>query len=206
MLQGAAYVEVLNPQRSDWDKQTDAQGKVVRRFDKTSRSHVLTLYNTGQLEIPGKHRPSLSLIHPFLIFQAFLPQSPSFTFEFAYIDHSHLKRRVIFCNCPRPTRHMHHIRLPSHAFPREKWVNICFDMSNLAERSYPESVYRQLESVRVTAVCQVRRVFTMKRRLVDASTISREDAHMSTSTSVHRLAPTHLSNRETSLLNRDPDL
>lgn len=156
--------DILNPHHTDWLRYV--HGNVSRSFDRLSKSHLLVLYNASEVEIPGRTKASLGLIHPFLVLQVFIPKRCECTVEIGYVDYSNTKRRIVFSQCQGITRHLHHMCMSSNQFKRDIWVNLCFDVAALAQIGFPGYAFRHIDHVRVTAVCRIRRIFAMKRRLM----------------------------------------
>lgn len=159
--------DILNPHHTDWLRHVQVHGNVSRSFDRLSKSHLLVLYNAGEVEIPGRAKATLGLIHPFLVLQVFIPKGCECTVEIGYVDYSNTKRRIVFSQCKAMARHLHHVRMSSSQFKRDIWANLCFDVAALALIGFPGSAFRHIDHVRVTAVCRVRRIFAMKWRLMN---------------------------------------
>lgn len=125
--------------------------------------------------MPRSAKASLGLIQPLLVLQVFIWKGREWTVEIAYEDYENTKRRIVFCVCKAMTVHLHHVRLPIDVLKRDIWVNLCLDLPALAQRCFPGSVYMHLDRVRVAAVCKLRRIFAMKRKLTDSYGENREN-------------------------------
>lgn len=129
---------------------------------------MLELYNTGSVEVPGKARETLGILHPFLVMQVLAHRGKKFTVEFAFLDHSNTKRRIVFTGRGVAKSQLH-ARLPSVSVKHDVWVNLCFDVISLSRACFPSETYRHLDQVRVTAVCRLRRIFAQRLRLRDTT-------------------------------------
>jgi len=169
MQQRVFYLDLLNPHPPNWSKQVQTHGQVSRAYDRPSKSHVLSLSSTGQVEIPSTAKTTLGLIQPFLVLQVFLLKGCEWTVEIVYVNYANERKRVVFCQCKAKSGHLNYVRLPTGLFKREIWLNLCFDLPALAEVCFPGSAYKHLDRVRVAAVCKLRRIFTMKRKWTDTN-------------------------------------
>lgn len=169
LVQGVTHIEVFTPQLLESLRNCAVSGSASRVFDKACKCFVLALYNTASLEIPRKARESLAILQPYLVVQCYIPRGKTFTIEVSFIDHSNTKRRLVFTHCRDIVRHQLHVRLPNDSFKRDTWVNLCFDVVDFATLCFPGQTYKHLDQIRITAVCRVRRVFTMKARLRDTT-------------------------------------
>ena len=169
LVQGVTHIEVFTPQLLESLRNCAVSGSASRVFDRVCKCYVFALYNTASLEIPRNAKDSLAILQPFLVVQCYIPRGKSFTIEVAFIDHSNTKRRLVFTHCREIVRHQLHVRMPNDCFKRDTWVNLCFDVVDFASICFPGQTYKHLDQVRVTAVCRVRRVFTMKARLRDTT-------------------------------------
>ena len=172
---GLAFVDILNPQSPESLRSTLLSGHVVRLFDQSLKSYILGLYHPSSLETPSK--PSLALLHPYLILQLFISKGKSFTIEFAFVDHSNTKRRVVFAYTTKVVRNPLHVRLPAEGIRREVWVNLCVDVVGLAQACFPRETFKHLDQIRLTSVCKVRRAFCTKLRPLDASSFPDAPRH-----------------------------
>lgn len=164
---GVGHAEVFSSHSADWNKQVKGTGAVARVFDKVLKGYLVAIDHPGSIEVPQKG--SLALIQRFLVLQVFIARGRGFTTEIAFVDHSNTRRRIAFTQTKEVVTHPLHVRLPSEAIQRNVWLNLCFDVVNLAQHCFPHETFKHLDQVRVSSVCRLRRIFTMKTPLVDST-------------------------------------
>ena len=169
MTHGISHVEILNPQLLDSLKSTHISAAVARLFDPACKCFILSLLNTGQIQLPKDPRRLLSLVQPYLMVQVYIPTGKSFTLEICFSDHTNTKRRIVLANTREVVRSQLHVRLPNVTIKREVWLNLCVDVATAAKLFFPGCVYKCMDQIRVGAVCKIRRIFCMRKRVLDTT-------------------------------------
>jgi len=91
--------------------------------------------------------------------------SSPFTFELLITDISNTKRRILFStNTREVARTPLHCRIPCMAFIRGSWLNICIDIVDVCNFCFPGQTFRSTEAFVVSAICRLRRIFTLRDR------------------------------------------
>lgn len=60
-----------------------------------------------------------------------------------------------------------HARIPTTAFKRGQWLNLCFDVWGFADSCFKGVTVRSLDLVKVQGACRLRRIFTCLNPLFD---------------------------------------
>jgi len=165
----ASYVDILNPQLLESLKSLHISAAVARVFDSVCKCFLLSLLNTGQIQLPKDPRRLLNLVLPYIVLQVYIPTGKTFTLEVSFTDHSNTKRRLVFANTRAVVRSQLHARVPNSSLKRETWLNLCVDVATAAKLFFPGCVFKCLDQVRMGAVCKIRRIFCMRRRLMDTT-------------------------------------
>lgn len=173
--QGGPAVEVVSAQDKapTWKLATRGQAKV---FDKSVKTYILNMTTpTAKLVMPSADRTSLALVQPYLVLQVFLPLSEGFTLEVGITDSSSIKRRLIFSSASKAYAITPlHSRIPNSSFVRGSWANISIDLVSFVNRCFPGNSYRSVDTISLTALCKLRKIYTMRGPLIDTT----EEAEM----------------------------
>mmetsp|Transcript_17132 Transcript_17132/g.30743 ORF Transcript_17132/g.30743 Transcript_17132/m.30743 type:complete len:320 (-) Transcript_17132:31-990(-) len=174
--QSGTHVEVFSSQNRAHFSLWHASGPVARAFDRNSRSFVLNLGATARAALPKSTKETLGLVQPYVVFQAFFPKGKLLTIEIGFTDNTGTLRRLIFTQGREIVRNQLHARIPIDAVSRDIWVNLCIDVVSFISHCFPSITMRSIDSLSVSGMCLVKRIFTMRMRLRD-TTKDNDDAN-----------------------------
>ena len=86
----------------------------------------------------------------------------------AFTDKSNSKRRIILHSGAKElVINQLHVRAPVTPIRRNVWLNLSIDMFAFSEACFPEAGFRQLDLIKLSGACKLRRIFTMLQPVYD---------------------------------------
>lgn len=77
---------------------------------------------------------SLSISHPFLVLQVYVPQGSSIGVELTIRDNLNTKRRLVLCEGLREIASSNvQVRIPNGIVLCGNWLNLCIDMNSFLQ-------------------------------------------------------------------------
>ena len=90
--------------------------------------------------------------------------------ELAVTDLSSIKKRIMLSTSFKDVSMTPlHAKIPLMILRRGVWANLCLDLVSFVEETWKGQSFRSLESIAISAVCKVKRLFTMKAPPIDTS-------------------------------------
>lgn len=167
--QGGAYFEIFSAQGKDvlanWKLVGGAGIKKV--YEREVKGFIYSLEgttSTTKMTLPKDSRQTLVLVQHYLIFQSYVNRGQDFSIELGVVDISSNKRRILFSTTQKEVQSTPlHAKVPLNIIKRGMWLNLCLDLVSLVGDLWRGQTFKAVESVCVTATCQLRKIFTMKR-------------------------------------------
>jgi hypothetical protein len=108
-------------------------------------------------------------VQPFVVLQAYFPRGKLLTIELGFTDNTGTLRRLIFTQGRETVKNQLHARIPADAIVRDCWVNLCIDVVSFIRECFPSCTMRSVDSISISGMALIKRVFTMRMRLRDTS-------------------------------------
>lgn len=167
--QGGPYFEIFSAQGKDglvnW-KLVGSPG-IKKVYEKEVKGFVYSLEgssSTTKMTLPKDLRQSLVLVQHYLIFQSYVKRGQDFAIELGIVDISCNKRRILLSTSQRGVQSTPlHAKVPLNIIKRGMWLNLCIDLVSLVSDLWKGQTFKAVDSVCVTATCQLRKIFSMKR-------------------------------------------
>lgn len=172
--QSGKSLELLTTQSLDKWKCT---GSVKQAYDKSALGYILNIdtQSKGVLQFPKNEKTSLGLLMPFVVFQVFIPTGKPFQCEFRIADNTSNKKRLIFTHGTKAIiKNQLHARIPSSLFKRDIWLNLSINVQEFFESCFPESQFKEIDAISLSACCKCRKIFSMNSPIVDTSQLDDE--------------------------------
>ncbi len=147
-------------------KETSAR----RFFDKELKSFLVELEGYGaKLCFPRDDSKELGLMQNYLVLQLYVEMDQAWTIELALTDTSKTKRRVMLSNVPgKLEKKYFHVRCHFEQIRKDIWLNLAINLYSFMA-AFKGQTFRSLDQIAVGSHCRLRRIFTMKDRLIEMS-------------------------------------
>ncbi|ORX73503.1 hypothetical protein BCR32DRAFT_249899 [Anaeromyces robustus] len=175
-FQGNSYFELFSAQGSspllNW-KINGHKSNIEKIYNKDVKGFSYNLKNNGNISLPKDNKQSCHLIHPFLIFQIYVPKNSQFSLECGVTDIGNNKGRIVLSTSIKSIKYSAlHISLPLTIMKKDVWMNLCIDLENITKngfKDYNRLSFKTLNYIKIYSTCKLRRVFTMKYRPPDTT-------------------------------------
>ena len=160
------YVEILTTQSR---KNLDCwkfHGPVSMKFDENTKGYLLDC-NGGSLAAPKDQNKALRLIRRYMLLQLFLFPGKLLTLELVVTDSHGAKRRIMLTSCKNVVNNMMHSRLPNSFIEKNSWLHLYIDIPSLFTLCFPNSTFRSLDGIYLSAFCKIRRIYSMSEIDID---------------------------------------
>ena len=177
-FQGGSHFDVLVAQgKIGVGNYKISGGKPVleRVYDKEVKGNVFTLSSKASggspsLNMPSERNISLGLIQPVICFQLNISPSSEFTLDVTVLDQSQSKRKFILATAYKVVSVTPlHAKLPLSPLKKATWVSLTIDLCSLVQGLYRGQSFKHIESICISSVCKIRRIFTLKDTSVEFS-------------------------------------
>lgn len=167
-------IELFNPNSKDLMSTWRFEGQVKKIYDKTIKSNVHFM-NTGGISkmiIPKGKNETLGILQGYIVFQFYLFQIKNFSIEIAISDTQKIKHRLIFSTYLKDfSINYFTCLIPLGQFPIGIWCNLSIDVLSFVTHCFKEMTFKSIDSVILSASCKVRRIFTMRNKIIDGITV-----------------------------------
>lgn len=100
---------------------TEISGQAVVSHDKIFDCEVLSLWNTGKIQVPKTIRQGFFTEVPVISFDIFIYSGRQFTVEFVLYDNYNTKRKLMFVPCREIVPTTLYARVPHSNFVKDRW-------------------------------------------------------------------------------------
>ena len=171
--QNGTNVEIFNPSSKDalsiW-KSTNVNS-IKKDYDKFVRGYILILDGNSQnkIQLPKDEKKGLSLTQPFLVCQVCVPSDGNLFLEIAFCDINKTRRRLILStNFRELIVNPLHAQIPLTILRRDIWINLSIDVESFSISCFHQQ-FKSIETIVLGTICSIRKIFTMKAPLSEAS-------------------------------------
>lgn len=182
-FQSGKAIELFNPNNKDLVSNWKFIGKNYKSYDNLLRcsSYVLGSGGLSRMQLPNKPKDNLGIIQSYLVFQLYLFSPNQFTIEIAILDTKNTKRRLIFATRLRELSSNYFSSLiPMIDLPLGIWINLSIDVLSFVCDCFKFLTFKSIDSICLSANCKVRKIFTMRNRLIcdsNYNTIIQSEGH-----------------------------
>ena len=160
------YVEILTTQTRKNLDMWKFHGPVSMKFDEICKGYLLDS-NGGSLAVPKNPSKALRLIKPYLLLQLFLFPGKLLTMELMVTDSQGAKRRIMLTSCKTVINNMMHSRLPNSFIEKNTWLHLYINLFSLFSLCFPNSTFRSLDGISISAFCKIRRIYSISEMDID---------------------------------------
>lgn len=160
------YVEILTTQTRKNLDLWKFHGQVSMKFDEGTKGYLLDC-NGGSLTVPKSSAKALRVIKPYLLLQLFLFPGKLLTIELMVTDSQGAKRRIMLTSCKTVVNNMMHSRLPNSFIEKNTWLHLYINIFSLFSLSFPNSTFRSLDGISISAFCKIRRIYSTSEMDID---------------------------------------
>ena len=160
------YVEILTTQNRKNLDLWKFHGPVCFKFDEVTKGYLLDC-NGGSLAVPKNQKRNLKLIRNYVLLQVFFFPGKLMTLELVTTDSQGAKRRIMLTSCKNVVNNLMHSRLPNSFIEKNSWLHLYINIPSLFSLCFPNSTFRSLDGIYLSAFCKVRRIYSLSEMDID---------------------------------------